>query len=100
MSRAFTLVELLVVIAIIVVLIAMLAPALDKAIYEAELVQCGAGNLKVWGSAALTFAQNHKRDLPMAFGPLNNANEAQGYNPKTERVLDRISDETAHEANG
>jgi prepilin-type N-terminal cleavage/methylation domain-containing protein len=40
--RAFTLIELLVVITIIVVLLALLAPALDKAVYQAELARCGA----------------------------------------------------------
>lgn len=38
---AFTLVELLVVITIIVILLALLAPALDRAVYAAELAVCG-----------------------------------------------------------
>src|ERR1051325_1350647 len=40
-ARAFTLVELLVVVAVIVVLLSLLAPALDKAVYQAELTVCG-----------------------------------------------------------
>lgn len=39
---AFTLVELLVVVTIIVMLLAMLTPALDEAVYQAELAVCGA----------------------------------------------------------
>lgn len=38
--KAFTLIELLVVVTIIVILLALLTPALDKAIYQAELVVC------------------------------------------------------------
>ena len=39
---AFSLVELLVVITIIVILLALLTPALDQAIYQAELTSCAA----------------------------------------------------------
>src|ERR1041384_5038401 len=38
----FTLVELLVVISIIVVLLALLTPAIDRAIYQADLATCAA----------------------------------------------------------
>ena len=38
----FTLVELLVVVTIIVAMLALLAPALDRAMYQAELAVCGA----------------------------------------------------------
>ena len=40
--RAFTLIELLVVVTIIVAPLALLSPALDKAIYEADLPAWGA----------------------------------------------------------
>ena len=59
----FTLIELLVVVTIIVILLAMLTPALDKAIYQAELVKCGA-NLHVTGSALLTYALHNNRNYP------------------------------------
>ena len=41
-ALAFTLVELLVVITIIVILLALVTPALDQAVYQAELAACGA----------------------------------------------------------
>lgn len=64
MSRAFTLVELLVVVAIIVVLLALLVPAMDKAIYQAELVVC-ATQIRHLGTAATTYAMDNKRHYPL-----------------------------------
>ena len=64
MTRAFTLIELLVVITIIVVLLSILVPALDKAIYRAELVRCAGGNLKVMASGVTTYAMENKRYYP------------------------------------
>ena len=63
MPRAFTLIELLVVVTIIVVLLALLAPALDKAIYQAELVTCAA-KIRGVGATANTYAMNFKRFYP------------------------------------
>jgi prepilin-type N-terminal cleavage/methylation domain-containing protein len=59
----FTLVELLVVVTIIVILLALLAPALGKAIYQGRLVQC-AGNQKVVTSAVITYAMENRRWYP------------------------------------
>jgi prepilin-type N-terminal cleavage/methylation domain-containing protein len=56
----FTLVELLVVITIIVLLLALLAPALDTAIYQAELVVCGA-QIKTVCQALTDYAVDQKR---------------------------------------
>ena len=60
---AFTLIELLVVITIIAVLLAMLTPALDKAIYQAELAVC-ATKLHAIYVGAQSYAMNHHRRYP------------------------------------
>ena len=59
----FTLIELLVVITVIVVLLAMLAPALEKAIGHAERVQC-AGNLHGLAMATTFYLNDFKRTYP------------------------------------
>jgi len=43
----------------------MLAPALDKAIYQAELASCGA-QLHGVGGGLITYASNNKRYYPTA----------------------------------
>jgi prepilin-type N-terminal cleavage/methylation domain-containing protein len=58
--RGFTLIELLVVVTIIVVLLALLTPALDQAIYQAELAVCG-GNLKGLGTSMIQYAAGNRR---------------------------------------
>lgn len=62
--RAFTLVELLVVVTIIVILLSLLAPAMSKALYQAQLAACGGGNLKVMGTGATMYAMDNKRSYP------------------------------------
>jgi prepilin-type N-terminal cleavage/methylation domain-containing protein len=59
-SRGFTLVELLVVVTIIVILMALLAPALDRAIYQAEVTVCGAQQRTVV-SASVQYAMDNRR---------------------------------------
>jgi prepilin-type N-terminal cleavage/methylation domain-containing protein len=59
----FTIVELLVVISIIVVLLALLAPALDQAIYQAELSVCGA-KLRSLGGGLVNYALGSQRRYP------------------------------------
>jgi prepilin-type N-terminal cleavage/methylation domain-containing protein len=61
--KAFTLIELLVVVTVIVTLLALLTPALDRAIYQAELVVCAA-NKGALGTAVITYAHEHKRHYP------------------------------------
>ena len=59
----FTLIEQLVVVTILVLLLALLAPALDRAVYSAELTVCGTTLRTLASSAAgvdLNFAyQDH-----------------------------------------
>jgi len=64
MPRAFTLVELLVVITIIVILLALLAPAMDQAIYQAELASCAA-QVDATLTIGLLYASDHKRHYPI-----------------------------------
>ncbi len=66
-SHGFTLIELLVVVAIISVLLAMLAPALDKAVYQAELTVCGA-NQRAVGTSVAVYASSYKRYYPFREG--------------------------------
>jgi prepilin-type N-terminal cleavage/methylation domain-containing protein len=61
--HGFTLIELLVVVTIIVVLLALLTPALDKAIYRAELTMC-ASQLRGIGSSVTMYANESKRFYP------------------------------------
>jgi len=61
--RAFTLVELLVVITILVFLLALLAPSLERAIYQADLAVCGS-HLHATASAVLVYAVDFRRSFP------------------------------------
>src|ERR1041385_6549015 len=65
--RAFTLVELLVVITIVVILLAMLTPAVDKAVYRAELLGC-AGRLRAFGVGVVSYASQYQRRYPTRKG--------------------------------
>ena len=75
----FTLIELLVVVTIIVVLLALLTPAIEKAIYQAELAVCGAQLGSVAGGVTV-YANSQKRSYPYRAGvqDLTNSN----YQPR------------------
>src|SRR5687767_9422946 len=60
---AFTLVELMVVVAIIVVLLALMMPAMENAIYQGELAVCGS-RLKGIASASFMYAHDNKKRYP------------------------------------
>src|SRR5690349_1320087 len=69
-TPAFTLIELLVVVTIIAVLLALLTPALDKAVYQAELVRCAA-QLRGVGQSVVTYAMDARRSYPYRVGAEN-----------------------------
>ncbi|MEK7996404.1 MAG: prepilin-type N-terminal cleavage/methylation domain-containing protein [Planctomycetota bacterium] len=62
-NRAFTLIELLVVIAVIMLLVALLLPAAQRAKRQAKAVFCRA-NLKQWGAVFAIYTNNNEGLLP------------------------------------
>jgi prepilin-type N-terminal cleavage/methylation domain-containing protein/prepilin-type processing-associated H-X9-DG protein len=88
---AFTLIELLVVVTIIVVLLALLTPALDRAIYQAELTICGTNQRAAAGGATL-YAADHARRYPARGGMVADANyfgQALALHPIDDRLYIR-----------
>jgi len=63
-ARAFTIIELLVVVTVIVVLLALLLPAMSRAIVQAQLVVCQASNLRTISEACNLYAADNKRTYP------------------------------------
>ena len=61
--RAFTLVELLVVVAVITVLLAMLTPAMDSAVYTAEKVRC-LSNQRTLVHGCIVYATDNRAHWP------------------------------------
>ena len=79
---AFTLVELLVVITIMEILLALLTPALERAIEQAERVACGS-QLHAWGVAIPQYYLDNRRKLMSAnrhFGSAVYPNLAWAHN--------------------
>src|ERR1041385_9113032 len=87
---AFTLIELLVVVTIIVVLLALLTPALDQAIYQADVAMCGA-KLHATAGGTIVYAADNKRHYPDRVGPKgwDFAKLSGGGQPVTNRFDDR-----------
>src|SRR5215475_13508216 len=75
-NRAFSLIELLVVIAIIVILAAMLLPALNRGKMRAKQIQC-VNNMREMGLAFNSFAHDHDSRFPMQVS--TNAGGAMEY---------------------
>lgn len=66
--QAFTLIELLVVVTIIVILLAILVPAMNKAIYEAEFASCAASYDGI-GTGVINYASDNKQRYPARKAP-------------------------------
>ncbi len=84
-GMGFTLIELMVVVTIIVVLLSLLAPALDRAVEAAERAVCGA-NQHAIGAGAIGYAMNnrgalficHTRSVPLAIAALGTGDTSSG----------------------
>lgn len=95
--RAFTLVELLVVVSIIVVLIALLVPAMEGAIEQSRRAVCGAHQKHI-GTMVFSYTSDNKGDFfialqrtkPFYFGP-QSAQNSTAFNEIGDRDVDWLA---------
>ena len=76
--RAFTLIELLVVIAILSILLAILSPALRRAIYLAKSTQCGSNKRQI-ALAMMDYASDYEGYFPPRHPSENTTNHPYWY---------------------
>lgn len=95
-SHAFTIVELLVVVTIIVVLLALLTPALEKAIYQADLAVC-ATQLKAIATEATIYAMDYRRRYPYRGDLLETKVTTNALQPLYKWRPDQLSRGTDHD---
>ena len=87
-GKAFTLIELLMVISIVVLLMAILLPALQRVRRQAKAVACQS-NLQQWGVIFSMYANDNRGALPrhVGIGPLVWPEELRTYSSDSNDLL-------------
>lgn len=69
-GAAFTLIEMLIVISIIAILASLIAPAVQRSITTAKMINCS-NTLKQWGVILNTYANDYNSNLPYSGKPVS-----------------------------